>query len=230
MGNWEDYLIEEMLPEVEQRFRVRKGRDHRALFGKSSGGHGAISHGLRRADTWAAIACHAGDMGFLACYGRDFPDILNRLADHGRDIDTFIDHILSMPKVNRDDFHMMELMAMAASYDPDPEPGPGRGIRLPVDLFTGEMIEERWANWLACDPVEMARNPEHIENARSLKGLYIDCGNRDQYALVYGARALSARLTENDVEHRFDEFDDDHTAVDYRQDESFPFLYEALTT
>jgi len=124
---------------------------------------------------------------------------------------------------------MMELLAMAASYDPDPEPGPGRGVRLPVDLFTGEMIEERWTNWLACDPVEMTRKPEYIENARSLKGLYIDCGDHDQYALVYGARALSARLAEHGVEHRFDEFDDDHTAVDYRQDDSFPFLYEALT-
>lgn len=230
MGNWEDYLIEEMLPAVEAQFRVRKGRDNRALFGKSSGGYGAISHGLRRADTWAAVACHSGDMGFLACYGRDFPDLLDRLAAHGRDIDAYIDHLATLPKLGRDDFHMMELMAMAASYDPDPQAGPGRGIRLPVDHYTGELIQERWDNWLACDPVEMARKPECIENARSLKGLYIDCGDHDQYALVYGARALSTRLTENGVVHRYEEFDDDHTAVDYRQDASFPFLYEALTT
>jgi hypothetical protein len=102
-------------------------------------------------------------------------------------------------------------------------------VRLPVDLHTGELIPERWEAWLEHDPVEMARRPECIENARSLKGLYIDCGDRDQYALVYGARALSARLTENGVEHRYEEYDDDHTAVDYRQDVSFPFLYEALT-
>jgi len=228
MGNWEDFLIEEMLPAVEAQFRVRKGRDNRALFGKSSGGHGAISHGLRRADTWAAVACHSGDMGFLACYASDFPDILDVLAKHDRSIDKLLTHFEELPKLGRDDFHMLELLAMAASYDPDPEPG--RGVRLPVDLFTGEMIPERWANWLAHDPVEMARDLGFIENARSLKGLYIECGEHDQYALVYGARALSTRLTENGVEHRYEEFDDDHTAVDYRQDVSFPFLFEALTT
>jgi enterochelin esterase-like enzyme len=227
MGNWEDFLIEEMLPAVEARFRVRKGRHHRALFGKSSGGYGAISHGLRRADTWAAVACHSGDMGFPACYGRDFPALLDVLAGHDRSIDALLTYYESLPKIGRDEFHMLELLAMAASYDPDP--GPGRGIRLPVDLYTGEMIPERWDNWLAHDPVEMARRPECIENARSLKGLYIECGDHDQYALVYGARALSARLAEAGVEHRYEEFDDDHTAVDYRQDVSFPFLYEALT-
>jgi enterochelin esterase-like enzyme len=227
MGNWEDFLIDEVVPAAEERFRVRPGRDHRAVFGKSSGGHGAISHGLRRADTWAAVACHSGDMGFLACYGRDFPDLLDRLAAHDRSIDALMTHFEGLPKLGRADFHMLEILAMAASYDPDP--GPGRGVRLPVDLHTGELIPERWEAWLEHDPVEMARRPECIENARSLKGLYIDCGDRDQYALVYGARALSARLTENGVEHRYEEYDDDHTAVDYRQDVSFPFLYEALT-
>jgi len=30
------------------------------------------------------------------------------------------------------------------------------------------------------------------------------------------------------IAHRFEEFDDDHTNVDYRMDVSLPFLYEAL--
>ncbi|NIA25884.1 MAG: enterochelin esterase, partial [Gammaproteobacteria bacterium] len=71
--------------------------------------------------------------------------------------------------------------------------------------------------------------PECQENLRSLRGLYIDCGSKDQYALVYGARTFAKALKEAGIEHRYEEFDDDHTGVDYRQDVSFPYLYQALT-
>ena len=228
MGNWEDFLIDEMLPTVEERFRVRKGPEHRAVFGKSSGGHGSIVHGLRRADAWGAVACHSGDMGFLMCYGSSFASVLDRLAEHDRSIDNLLTHFETKPKLSRADLDVIEILAMAASYDPDPDSN--RGIRLPVDLFTGEMIPERWANWLAHDPVEMADDSEHLENLRSLKGVYIDCGTHDQYGLVYGARALVAKLDLAGVAHRYEEFADDHTAVDYRQDVSLPYLYDALTS
>ena len=226
MGNWEDFLIDEMLPAVEERFRVRRGREHRALFGKSSGGYGSIVHGLRRADAWGAVACHSGDMGFLMCYARSFTNVLDRLAEHERSIDQLLTHFETKPKLSRADLDVIEILAMAASYDPDPDSK--RGIRLPVDLRTGEMIPDRWANWLAHDPVELAAVPEHLANLRSLKGLYIDCGNHDQYGLVYGARALVTKLETAGIARRYEEFDDDHTGVDYRQDVSFPFLYQAV--
>ena len=83
MGNWEDFLIDEMLPAVEKRFRVQPGPEHRAVFGKSSGGYGAIVHGLRRADAWGAVACHSGDMGFLLCYLTAMPQLLDAVNEHG---------------------------------------------------------------------------------------------------------------------------------------------------
>ena len=66
------------------------------------------------------------------------------------------------------------------------------------------------------------------EQLRSLSGIYIDCGWRDQYQIHYGARILSRRLAEAGVRHRYEEFDDDHSDIDYRMDVSLPFLYRAL--
>jgi S-formylglutathione hydrolase FrmB len=227
MGNWEEFLIDEMIPEIERRFRVRPGRDHRAVFGKSSGGYGAIVHGLLHADTWGAVACHSGDMGFLMCYMGDFPKLLDTLAGHDRDVATLLAHYDSKPKLTHEDTHMLMAMAMAASYDPDP--GGPKGIRLPVDVITGELDEFRWANWMRHDPVELVKSFECQENLKSLRGLYIDCGSKDQYALVYGARSFVRALFEAGIDHRYEEFDDDHTAVDYRQDVSFPYLYKAVS-
>jgi hypothetical protein len=65
-------------------------------------------------------------------------------------------------------------------------------------------------------------------NLRSLKALYIDCGERDQFNLLYGARRFVRRLNELDIAHRYEEFADNHSGVDYRMDESLPFLAAAL--
>jgi hypothetical protein len=46
---------------------------------------------------------------------------------------------------------------------------------------------------------------------------------------VYGARRFARRLGELGIAHRYAEFDDNHTAVDYRMDESLPFLAAALS-
>lgn len=225
MGNWEDFLIDEMIPRLEAEFRVRPGRDHRAIFGKSSGGYGAIVHGLRRADAWGAVACHSGDMAFELCYRVDFPKTVGVVAEKGG-IQGYLDWFAAQPKTDDDMLHTIMILAMAASYDPDP--AAPKGIRLPVDLDTCALDEERWARWLAQDPVEMIEVAAYQENLRSLRGLYIECGTKDQYHLVFGARALTRRLTDLGIPHRFEEFDDDHTNVDYRLDVSLPFLYEAV--
>ena len=60
------------------------------------------------------------------------------------------------------------------------------------------------------------------------KGIYIDCGSRDQYALVFGARKLQSRLEDLGIKHFFEEFPDNHSSVDYRMDVSLPYLYQSL--
>ncbi len=79
MGAWEDFLLHEMLPAIEQRFGCG-GTGRRGVFGKSSGGYGAITHALRHSDIWSAAACHSGDMGFEVCYLPDMPAVLRALA------------------------------------------------------------------------------------------------------------------------------------------------------
>ena len=226
LGNWEDFLCGDMIQALESEFRVKSGRGHRAVFGKSSGGYGAIVHGMRRADTWAAIACHSGDMDFELCYRSDFPALLRTLTGGENGIGGFMERLRESRGVSGGDFHQLMMLAMAASYDPDPQAP--YGIRLPVTEDTCELIPERWQNWLAWDPVRMLDSPEVQHNLKSLKGLFIDCGFRDQYNLVYGARQLNRKLQLLGIDHRYEEFPDNHSGIDYRMDVSLPFLYAAI--
>jgi hypothetical protein len=68
----------------------------------------------------------------------------------------------------------------------------------------------------------------HKAALRSLRGIYIDCGFRDQFHIHYGCRILARRLAQARIKHRYEEFDDDHSDIDYRMDVSLPFLAKAL--
>jgi hypothetical protein len=113
---------------------------------------------------------------------------------------------------------------MAATYDPDPTAP--NGFRLPFDLETGELLGARWRRWLTHDPINMVGR--YRKGLQHLSGLWIDCGWRDQYHIHFGARQLSARLTEAGVAHVYEEFDGTHSGIDHRLDRSLPYLYRAL--
>lgn len=224
MGNWADFLIEEAVPFVEQEYGCG-GDGHRGLFGKSSGGYGAMVHALLYPDFWAGAACHSGDMGFELMFAADFAHTLRRIAKNGGSIKSFVEAFETAPKVSGDDLHAMMILAMAATYDPDPDAY--LGIRLPVTMDTCERIPERWAEWMKWDPLEIA--DKKGQDLKKLKALFIDCGDIDQYNLLYGARRMTQKLKAMEVEHVYEEFPDTHSSIDYRMDVSLPFLAEKLS-
>ena len=163
-------------------------------------------------------------MGFELCYLRDMPRVLRAVAKTNGSIKEWLDAFFAKKKTKDDEVHILMDLAMCATYDPDPQAY--LGVRLPVDLQTCELIPERWANFQKWDPVRMAET--RAAGLKTLKTLYIDCGEVDQYDLVYGARMLTRALKRLDVPHVYEEFADDHTSVDYRMDVSLPVLAKAL--
>jgi hypothetical protein len=164
-------------------------------------------------------------MGFELCYLPDMPAVLRALAGAGNSIERWWQQLEAAQKHPEGSFKVFNALAMAASYDPDP--AQFLGMRLPVSFDTCEIIPDRWTNWLRHDPV-VALETE-ADNLRRLKALYIDCGEKDQFNLLYGARRFARRLNELGIAHRYEEFADNHTSVDYRLDESLPFLARALS-
>jgi putative esterase len=217
IGRYADYLTHEIVPFVDREFRTLASREHRGVFGKSSGGYGAIVHGMRYPQTWGALANHSGDALFDFCYLTDWPRTLNELDRHRkrRRLPGRVDVLKDERGADR---------GLAATYDPDPKAP--LGFRLPFNLETGEMIPARWKQWQKNDPISMVS--AHKDNLKTLKLIYIDCGWRDQYYLHYGARILSKQLAKAGITHVYEEFDDNHSSIDYRMDVSLPLLYRAV--
>ncbi len=225
VGHYADYLIREVVPQVERRYRTFGRPNRRAVFGKSSGGYGSIVHGMKYSRHWGAVACHSGDMYFDFCYRGDIPKAVNALQNYGGDPRKFLKAFYARRKPDGDTFTLM-FLAMAAFYDPDPDTA--LGFHLPMDLHTGEVDQKRWSRWLRHDPIHLVEKAAVQKQLRSLRGIYIDCGRRDQFHLHFGARILHARLRKSRVSHRYEEFDDNHSSIDYRMDRSLPWLYKRI--
>jgi enterochelin esterase-like enzyme len=224
VGRYADYLVEELVPFIARHVNVVDSRDGRGLFGTSSGGYGALYHAMHYSGTWGAAASHAGDAGFDLLFRPAFPDTCAALAPHGMDPLAFIRAFWSGNRPAGRDFIALMMLAMAASYDPDPhDPA---AIRLPFDLITCELIEARWARWLAFDPVHMVETSGAA--LKTLHALYLDVGLQDQYHIQYGNRVLARKLDKLGVSFHYEEFEGSHSAIDWRLDHSLPYLARAL--
>lgn len=222
-GRYGTHLVAELVPWMDANFRTRGTREARGVAGKSSGGFGALTLGMKHPDVFAAVACHSGDMYFEFCYLPDWPKTLSLLQEAGGPR-AFLERFEARPQKGKDDFLALNMLAMAACYSPDP--AAELGIGLPVDLATAEFRDDVWARWRAHDPLRLVR--AHADALRSLKLLYLDCGNRDEFHLHHGARRFVRELESLGVAHRYEEFDDGHMNVPYRYDTSLPLLARAL--
>ncbi len=218
-GNYEDYLVKEIVPFVDKTFSTINNKNSRAVMGKSSGGYGALVMAMRHADIFGLACSTSGDAYFEHCYLQDIPKAFRAIkGDPNKLIEKFWNEDA---KKGKDDFSGLNIIGMSACYSPR-----GASFDLPFDLETGEIRDDIWAKWLAHDPVRMVENS--LENLRSLKLLYIDAGTKDEFALDLGARILCERLKRFDIPHIAEEFDDGHFNISYRQNRSLELISEHI--
>lgn len=224
-GRYQDFLCDEVVAFVDGRYRTIADRDHRGIQGKSSGGYGALVTPMLRPDVFSALASHAGDALFEACYLPEFAKSVRALRDHyDGSFDRFWQDFRSRPAFSKkDDDVLLNDWCMAACYSAD-EDGT---VRLPFDVATGKLVDDVWARWLEKDPVRMI--PAHAEEMRSMRAIWLDAGTKDEWFLDNGAVAVSKELEAIGVEHTLELFDAGHMAIGYRYPRSLAFLAKALS-
>ncbi len=225
-GRYETHLVKELVPWVDRTFRTRDSAGHRAVMGKSSGGFGAIVHGLRHPDVFGSLADHSGDSAFEYSYLPDFPRVVRAVSKYGS-LEKWWRAFRKAPKKTDEWLAVLNIVAMAAAYSPNPRK-PLR-VDLPFDLETGEIDQRIWRRWQAWDPVTMVANvARYRAAARKLKLIFVDAGTKDEWFLDIGARMLVARLKDAGARVIHEEFDDGHMDISYRYDRSLEALSKVL--
>jgi S-formylglutathione hydrolase FrmB len=224
-GRYMDYLCDEVTRFVDRQFPTVPDRDHRALTGKSSGGYGAMVVPMLRPDVFGALGTHAGDALFELCYLPEFGPTVRALRDeYGGSFERFWEDFRSRPASSKKaDHNLLNMYCMAACYSAEPD----GSVTLPFDPETGELREMVWQRWLEVDPVRMV--PRYADALRSMRGIYIDAGKRDEFFLDLGAQAFARGLEKLGVEYVFELFDAGHGAIEYRYPLAWRYLAECLS-
>jgi hypothetical protein len=184
-----------------------------------------MAQGMRHPEVFSALADHSGDATFELCHLPDFPKALAAFRRAGGPA-RWLRQFWRQPNRRRgEDVPVLNALGMAAHYSPNPK-SPHMGIDFPFDLETGEFRPEVWARWRRWDPVNMVER--HARNLRRLRLVYLDCGTKDGFNLIWGARTLHRKLTDLSVRHVYQEFDDGHMNIPYCYDVSLPRPYRAL--
>jgi S-formylglutathione hydrolase FrmB len=213
-GRYLDYLCDEVVPFVDERYPTLASREHRGLAGKSSGGYGAMVVPMLRPDVFGALASHAGDALFECCYQRDFPEVARELRDKfDGSYEVFHERLAETDHFDWSEFGKpFEIYGYACAYSPDPD-RPGEAL-LPFEISTGRLVEDIWELWLGRDPVRMA--PGHADALRSMKRIYLDAGRGDEWFLDLGAEAFANELEKLGAEYSLELFDGKHGGITYR--------------
>lgn len=223
-GGYATYTVRDVIGHVDAAYRTIPAEGGRAVFGKSSGGFGALYLSMQYPGTFSAFASHSGDSYFEYADPRAFPALHRTLEKFEWNIERFVAHFEELNKRGPEEYTTMEMLAYAAAYSPRSEKA--FDLDLPIERETGELNREVFDRWLQFDPARMCLQKK-AELAR-LRLRYIDCGRKDEYGLDIGARVMASRMRELGLEVRHEEFDDDHRNVGYRYEISLPALAGVL--
>lgn len=221
---YQRYIVEEVLPVVDARYRTIPKREARAVIGRSSGGFGALRLGIDRPEAFAAYASHAGDAAFEVSIRPSFTSVAITLGRAGG-VAPFLERFAQLGPSGGGDFDAIMTIATAAAYAPDPD-APFPHAALPFDLSTAMPVDAIWQRWLAHDPVVLLERDRDAMKSAAL--VFVDAGDRDEHGLQFGARMIAARLRERGASVIAEEFPGGHRGTAYRYDRSVPLVVSAL--
>jgi putative esterase len=221
-GNWEDFMIKELVPYIDANFKTLANRDSRGIAGIFIGGYGAIRFGMRDPDIFGSVyAMHPVGTGTGVGLSAAIPkwDIL---AD-----------AKSIDDVKKDAGTQIFTTMFQAHL-----PNPGRPP-LFIDLLARQ---QKGQLKIDAELMERFRNNFYLEtmigkyagNLNSLRGFKFDWNRSDaNFDHVYANQALTRKLREYGIAHQAEEYngtwDDSNWGINGRfYTEVLPFFSRCL--
>ncbi len=228
LGNYMDYLCDELVPFIEERYGVASKRSHRLLTGHSSGGFGALVTGMIRPDTFGMICSSAGDGFYEVSLKKHIKDAVVEI-EKAMGVAGFIKDFLSLStyaNVSPTKFETMLTLAMAPCYAPNLNNGPLFGD-LFFDLETGEVLPEIWNKYLGWDPVHMV--DKHAANLCKLDYVLLESGREDEHGLHLSHRQIAKKLKKLGVVHDLIEYPGRHGGHHWRYEDRLVRLLNRMS-
>jgi S-formylglutathione hydrolase FrmB len=215
LGNYMDYICDEMTALVDEKFHTHKSSKFRAVMGHSSGGYAALIYAMKRPDAFHAFCSSAGDSFFEASI---LPAVIPAVSEIERagSVDEFLEAMLEHPNPlgqGYSKFITMLTLSLAPCYAPNPSKAPLYGD-LFFDLATGQIKQDIWQKYLSWDPVRLCDESE--DNLKKVGFLLLECGLQDEHAAQWGHRQLAEKFEKLDLNFEIHEYPGKHSGHNHR--------------
>jgi S-formylglutathione hydrolase FrmB len=198
-GNHEDYVINDIVPYIDATYRTLSSRDSRAIGGLCMGGYVAMYLGMRHPDVFGAVASLNGALAIMFLLS---PGALKLIAAENPNGITGPPIRFPYP----DKFWASDLYMESAAWSPNPN-NPPYYMDLPVDKNI-QLREDIVQKWSAYDLFQML--PNYVSALASLRGIYLDAGDKDEVSSAQAAQMFSDALSAAGIDHRLEIFDGKH--------------------
>lgn len=194
-GNWENFMVRELVPYIDSNFRTLPRRDSRGIAGYLIGGYGAIRFGMRHPDVFGSVyALHPVGTGSGVQIMETRPKW------------SLLANAKSLDDVKRDGFTWIFTTIFQACL-PDPNKPP-LYIDLPAHKDGNRLvIDTRLTERLRNNFFLESMIPQYADNLKSLRGFKFDWSRSDTiWDHVYANRAFTHKLNEFGIVHEAEEY------------------------
>ncbi len=189
-NNWEDYIIQDLIPHIDTEFRTVADRAGRAISGLSMGGFGAIALGLRHSRLFVSLGSTSGALG----HARAIASAL-RSGQTPADAREAIPDSAAFREADAQVAAMIDIPGFGTQFERTP---------AGMAFVTAEQAD-------AYDPFAIIYDVPKS----AMPHLYIDAGTSDP--LITVARELSQLLMINNVPYDYRQAEGGHNAAYWRQ-------------
>lgn len=195
-GNWEDYIVRDLVAYIDKKYRTLPQAESRGIAGHSMGGYGAIKLAMKHPDVFGAV------YGTSPCCLHVFPQMSKAIPDAAA--------IKSFEEADKATFWVRVTFASAAAWSPNPLNPPFFSDYPMIDNngSSGAASENAQARWLANIPTYMF--DQYRTNLLRLRGIAFDAGTQEEF-IQTPSRQFSEMLKRGKIEHTFEVFEGGHT-------------------
>lgn len=202
-GKWEDFTTKELISFIDTHYRTIAQAEARGIAGHSMGGYGAITLGMKHPDLYTVVyGMNPSLIGWQ--WGGDLtiesPAYATALKSKS------FDELFQQD----DNFYAAGIVIVAQAFSPNLG-NPPFFADFPFTMIDGKLkpAEPGFSQWQGLNPANMVE--KYRANLSKLRGLRFDSSYDDEFKYIpANSRALSLALTNNGIEHVFEEYNGDH--------------------
>ncbi len=182
-GNYADYVLDEIIPQLEKHFGTPATPRDRIIAGHSSGGFGALRLAMMAPDRFGAVVALSPDTDFEVTHKPLAAEYIVKSVSPAQ----MASYTAARDSMIRPGSNLVQIMlGLSAAYAPKGPTEPGQFHWLYDSK--GNWQEEVWQNWLEEDPVVIARRNPHVFTP--YHKIYLDGAEHDEFGAQKGARVL----------------------------------------